>query len=152
MNLDDIQKILQIMEDNKLVEFEYEDEGRRVKLRRAEDRVMPTTIAVPAAPMVAAPIAAGPAAAPAEAVRPDNLTEFKSPLVGTFYRSPAPDADPFINTGDEIDSEKVVCIIEAMKIMNEIKTEMNGVIKEILVKNGQAVEFGEPLFLIEAKA
>ena len=149
MNLDDIQRILQIMEENKLVEFEYEDEGRRVKLRRAEDRVAPA-IAVPAAPVpVSAP---PPAAAPAEAARPDNWVEFKSPLVGTFYRATQPDAEPFANTGDEINPEKVVCIIEAMKIMNEIKAEMNGVIREILVKNGQAVEFGEPLFLIEAKA
>lgn len=153
MNLDEIKRILQLMEENKLVEFEYEDEGRRVKLRRAEDRVpAPVPVAVQAvlpAPVAAAVPAA--AAAPAEAVRPANQIEFKSPLVGTFYRSAKPDADPFVNPGDEVGPEKVLCIIEAMKVMNEIKAEMGGVIREILVKSGQAVEFGEPLFLIEKK-
>jgi acetyl-CoA carboxylase biotin carboxyl carrier protein len=152
MNLDEIKSILQLMEANKLVEFEYEDDGRRLKLRRAEDRVVTTAVpmAVPAAvPMAAAP---APASAPAaEAPRPSNLTEFKSPLVGTFYRSAKPDADPFVNVGDEIGPEKVICIIEAMKVMNEIKAEMSGIVREVLVKNGQAVEFGEPMFLIEKK-
>jgi acetyl-CoA carboxylase biotin carboxyl carrier protein len=151
MNLDEIKSILQLMEANKLVEFEYEDDGRRLKLRRAEDRVV--TAAMPMALPTAAPMAApAPAAAPAaEAPKPSNLTEFKSPLVGTFYRSAKPDSDPFVNVGDEIGPEKVICIIEAMKVMNEIKAEMSGIVREILVKNGQAVEFGEPMFLIEKK-
>ncbi len=152
MNLDEIKSILQLMEANKLVEFEYEDDGRRLKLRRAEDRVLTTALpmAVPTAvPMAAVPAAA--TAAPAEAARPSNVMEFKSPLVGTFYRSAKPDADPFVNVGDEIGPEKVICIIEAMKVMNEIKAEMSGIVREILVKNGQAVEFGEPMFLIEKK-
>ena len=152
MNLDEIKSILQLMEANKLVEFEYEDDGRRLKLRRQDDRVVTTAVpmAPAAAPMVAAPAAAAPAAAP-EAARPTNLTEFKSPLVGTFYRSAKPDSDPFVNVGDELNPEKVICIIEAMKVMNEIKAEMSGIVREILVKNGQAVEFGEPMFLIEKK-
>jgi acetyl-CoA carboxylase biotin carboxyl carrier protein len=153
MNLDEIKSILQLMEANKLVEFEYEDDGRRLKLRRAEDRVVTTAVpvAVPAAVPMAAVPAQAPAAAPAEAARPANVTEFKSPLVGTFYRSAKPDADPFVNVGDEIGPEKVICIIEAMKVMNEIKAEMSGIVRDILVKNGQAVEFGEPMFLIEKK-
>ena len=152
MNLEEIKSILQLMEANKLVEFEYEDDGRRLKLRRAEDRVVTTAVPmhVPAAaPMAAAASPAAPAAAPE--ARPANLTEFKSPLVGTFYRSAKPDSDPFVNVGDEVGPEKVLCIIEAMKVMNEIKAEMSGVVREILVKNGQAVEFGEPMFLIEKK-
>ncbi len=153
MNLEEIKSLLQLMLDNKLVEFEFEEEGRLIKLRRAEDRVpapvTPFTIAA------SAPLAP-PAAAPAPALaappgRPDNLIEFKSPLVGTFYRAPKPDSDSFVNVGDEVGPEKVVCIIEAMKVMNEIKAEMNGVVREILVKNGQAVEFGESLFLIEKR-
>ncbi|HEX7901398.1 MAG TPA: acetyl-CoA carboxylase biotin carboxyl carrier protein [Planctomycetota bacterium] len=152
MNLDEIKRILQLMEENKLVEFEYEDEGRRVKLRRAEDRV---PAAVPIAVQAAMPVAAAPAPAAAAPEGPPpraaNVMEFKSPLVGTFYRSPKPDADSFVNPNDEIGPEKVICIIEAMKVMNEIKAEMSGIVKEILVKNGQAVEFGEPLFLIEKK-
>jgi len=152
MNLDEIKSIIQLMEANKLVEFEYEDDGRRLKLRRAEDRVVTAAmpVAVPASvPMASAVAAAAPAAAPD--ARPANLTEFKSPLVGTFYRSAKPDSDPFANVGDEVGPEKVLCIIEAMKVMNEIKAEMSGVVREILVKNGQAVEFGEPMFLIEKK-
>ena len=150
MNLDEIKSILQLMEANKLVEFEYEDDGRRLKLRRAEDRVV--TTAVPVALPAAAP-AASPSATAAAApdARPANVTEFKSPLVGTFYRSAKPDSDPFVNVGDEIGPEKVICIIEAMKVMNEIKAEMSGVVRDILVKNGQAVEFGEPMFLVEKK-
>src|SRR5215831_9406661 len=98
MNLDEIKSILQLMEANKLVEFEYEDDGRRLKLRRAEDRVL--TTAVPVAVPSAVPMAA--AAAPAAAAsgpdaRPANVIEFKSPLVGTFYRSAKPDSDPFVN-------------------------------------------------------
>jgi len=151
MNLDEIKSILQLMEANKLVEFEYEDDGRRLKLRRAEDRVL--TTAVPMAVPTAVPMSAAAAATPAaaEAARPSNLTEFKSPLVGTFYRSAKPDSDPFVNVGDEIGPEKVICIIEAMKVMNKIKAEMSGIVREILVKNGQAVEFGEPMYLIEKK-
>jgi acetyl-CoA carboxylase biotin carboxyl carrier protein len=152
MNLDEIKSILQLMEANKLVEFEYEDDGRRLKLRRAEDRVVAQAmpIAVPSAVPMAA-MGAPSAAAPAEAPRPSNVTEFKSPLVGTFYRSAKPDSDPFVNVGDEVGPEKVLCIIEAMKVMNEIKAEMTGIVREVLVKNGQAVEFGEPMFLIEKK-
>jgi acetyl-CoA carboxylase biotin carboxyl carrier protein len=152
MNLDEIKSILQLMEANKLVEFEYEDDGRRLKLRRQDDRVVTTAVpmAPAAAPLAAAPAQTAPAAAP-EAARPSNLTEFKSPLVGTFYRSAKPDSDPFVNVGDELNPEKVICIIEAMKVMNEIKAEMGGIVREILVKNGQAVEFGEPMFLIEKK-
>jgi acetyl-CoA carboxylase biotin carboxyl carrier protein len=152
MNLDEIKSILQLMEANKLVEFEYEDDGRRLKLRRAEDR--PIAAAVPMHVPAAAPAAAAPAAsaAPAgEAARPANVSEFKSPLVGTFYRSAKPDSDAFVNVGDEVGPEKVLCIIEAMKVMNEIKAEMSGVVRDVLVKNGQAVEFGEPMFLIEKK-
>jgi acetyl-CoA carboxylase biotin carboxyl carrier protein len=155
MNLDEIKSILQLMEANKLVEFEYEDDGRRLKLRRAEDRIVTTAVPMPMAMPTAMPAsAAAPAAAPAapgETVRPANQTEFKSPLVGTFYRSAKPDSDPFVNIGDEVGPEKVLCIIEAMKVMNEIKAEMSGVVRDVLVKNGQAVEFGEPMFLIEKK-
>ena len=156
MNLDEIKNILRLMEDHKLVEFEHEDGGTRLKLRRADDRPAPAPPAPIVVPMAAAPVAvAAPApaagAAPAATERPANWVEFKSPLVGTFYRSPKPDADSFCNPGDEVGPEKVICIIEAMKVMNEIKAEMAGIIREILVKNGQAVEYGETLFWIEKK-
>ena len=154
MNLEEIKSILQLMEANKLVEFEYEDDGRRLKLRRAEDRIVTTAVpmAVPAAmPVAAAPLPAASGSAAAEPARPANVLEFKSPLVGTFYRSAKPDSDPFVNVGDEVGPDKVLCIIEAMKVMNEIKAEMSGIVRDILTKNGQAVEFGEPMFLIEKK-
>lgn len=153
MNLDEIKSILQLMEANKLVEFEYEDDGRRLKLRRAEDRIV--TTAVPMAVPSSLPVASAPmptaATAAAEAARPSNVVEFKSPLVGTFYRSAKPDSEPFVNVGDEVGPDKVLCIIEAMKVMNEIKAEMQGIVRDILTKNGQAVEFGESMFLIEKK-
>ena len=148
MNIDEIKTILQLMEDKKLVEFEYEDDGRRLKLRRAEDRPAAAPPVPPAAPAAAA---APPAASDAPAARPANWIEFKSPLVGTFYRTSKPDADAFVNVGDEVNQEKILCIIEAMKVMNEIKAEMSGIVREVLVKNSQAVEYGEPLFLIEKK-
>jgi acetyl-CoA carboxylase biotin carboxyl carrier protein len=150
MNLDEIKRILQLMEENRLVEFEYEEQGKRVKLRRSEDRAAGVAAPAPLPSVIHAsqPPVAAPAAAPARA---DNLHEFKSPLVGTFYRAAKPDAEPFVNVGDEVNPEKVVCIIEAMKVMNEIKAEMSGVVREILVKNGQAVEYGELLFLLEKK-
>ncbi len=154
MNLDEIKRVLQLMEENRLVEFEYEDEERRIKLRRAEDRAapVPLTAAVPVQGPATAPVPLaappGPDTAP---VRADNLMEFRSPLVGTFYRAPRPDAEPFVNVGDEINPDKVICVIEAMKVMNEIKAETNGIIREILVKNSQAIEYGELLFLIEKK-
>ncbi len=157
MDLNELKKLVELMEAAKLVELEYEEQGKHVRLRRAEDRapvsagpaIVPVvTHAVPAAPATAAP-AAAPAAAPPK--RADNLVEFKSPLVGTFYKAARPDADAFVNVGDEVNPEKVLCIIEAMKVMNEIKAEMSGVVRDILVKNGQAVEFGEVLFLIEKK-
>ncbi|HZE96835.1 MAG TPA: acetyl-CoA carboxylase biotin carboxyl carrier protein [Planctomycetota bacterium] len=153
MNLDEIKSILQLMEANKLVEFEYEDDGRRLKLRRAEDRIVTTAVpmAMPSALSMAAAAGAGGTGTPGEPARPANQIEFKSPLVGTFYRSAKPDSDPFVNIGDEVGPEKVLCIIEAMKVMNEIKAEMSGVVRDVLVKNGQAVEFGEPMFLIEKK-
>ena len=153
MNLDEIKSILQLMEANKLVEFEYEDDGRRLKLRRAEDRIVTTAVpmAMPSALSMAAAAGAGGTGTPGEPARPANQIEFKSPLVGTFFRSPKPDAEPFVGLGDEIAPDRVLCVIEAMKVMNEIKAEMTGVVREILVKNGQAVEFGEVLFLIEKR-
>ncbi len=152
MDLNEIRKLIELMDANRVVELEYEDEGRKIRLRRADDRPGAVTIlSPPAAPLAApaAPAPAEPAAAPAK--RADNLVDIKSPLVGTFYRSAKPDADPFVNVGDEVQAEKVLCIIEAMKVMNEIKAEMHGIVREIHAKNGQAVEFGEVLFVVEKK-
>jgi acetyl-CoA carboxylase biotin carboxyl carrier protein len=156
MDLNEIRKILELMDANGLVEFEYEEGGRKIRLRRPDSGSWGAPGAGPAynaVPMATHAGSAPPAAsaAPAAPAKASNLVEFKSPLVGTFYRSSKPDTDPFVNVGDEIAPERVLCIIEAMKVMNEIKAEMHGVVREILVKNGQAVEFGEVLFQIEKR-
>ncbi|OHB70419.1 MAG: acetyl-CoA carboxylase, biotin carboxyl carrier protein [Planctomycetes bacterium RBG_16_43_13] len=146
MDLEEVKKLLAFMEENDLVEMEYEANGKRFKLRKQEKVVERAPVMIPM------PTAVSPTPAEGEVKKKDeNIVEFKAPLVGTFYRSPKPDADPFVNVGDEVKPEKVLCIVEAMKVMNEIKAEMKGIVKEILVKNGQAVEFGETLFLIEKK-
>ena len=153
MDLNEIRRILELMDQNKLVEFEYEEEGKKMRLRRADDRpsgAVAALASLPAIP-VPAPASHGAPAAPPAPEKPANVFEFKSPLVGTFFRSPKPDSEAFVNVGDEIAPDRVLCIIEAMKVMNEIKAELNGVVREILVKNGQAVEFGEILFLIEKR-
>jgi len=103
-------------------------------------------------PAVAAPAALPQSAAPAAAAKPQenpNEVSVKSPMVGTFYRAPSPEAPPFINIGDNVEPGKTLCIIEAMKIMNEIKCEVKGKVKEILVENAQAVEFNQPIIIIE---
>lgn len=146
MDVDELKRLIALMNDNDLVELEYEEDGRKVRLRKALESAVP----VPAAP--AAPIA--PASRPADPIaatppREADLVEIKSPLVGTFYRSPRPDAEPYVVEGDSIAEDRVVCLIEAMKVMNEIKAEVRGVVQEILVKNGEAVEFGQPLFLVK---
>jgi len=153
MDINEIRRILELMDQNKLVEFEYEEEGKKIRLRRADDRPSGAVTALSSLAPAPAPPAPAPGApaVPAAPEKPSNLLEFKSPLVGTFYRSPKPDSDSFVNPGDEITPDRVLCIIEAMKVMNEIKAELNGVVREVLVKNGQAVEFGEVLFLIEKR-
>lgn len=148
MDMDEVKRILQLMEENHLVEFEYEDGGRRIKLRRAENRIPPPAAVTPP---VALPAAASPPEPPPGGSSGVELVKFKSPLVGTFYRAMRPDAEPYVNVGDEVTPDKVLCIIEAMKVMNEIKAEMSGIVREILAKNSQAVEYGEPLFVIEKK-
>ena len=156
MDLNELKKLVELMESAKLVELEYDEQGKHVRLRRAEDKAAPVTapailpIVTQAVPAPAAPAAApAPGPAPAAAKRPDSVVEFKSPLVGTFYRSPRPDAESFVNVGDEINADKVICIIEAMKVMNEIKAETRGIITQIVVDNSKPVEFGQPLFKLK---
>jgi acetyl-CoA carboxylase biotin carboxyl carrier protein len=147
MDFREIKTILEFMEQNKLVEFEYEENGKRIKLRKGEEAPARILTAVPAA----APANPTPAPAPA-AARTSNVAEFKSPLVGTFYRSPKPGSPPFVREGEEVKADKVLCIIEAMKVMNEIKAPFDGKIVEVVAKDGQAVEYGATLFLIEKKS
>ena len=154
MDLEELEKILELMDANKLVEFEYEEEGKKIRLKR-EDGKVPVPMALPPAPVlpaVAAPAPIAPAAsAPASAssALPPNCVEFTAPLVGTFYRAPRPDTDSFVNVGDEVSGEKVLCIIEAMKVFNEIPAEVSGRVVAILVDDDEPLEFGKPLFKID---
>jgi acetyl-CoA carboxylase biotin carboxyl carrier protein len=150
-----IQRLVRLMQRTDLSDLEVEDSkaGFRVRLRRGGKAaagpapvVHVTHGGAPAAPSPHAAEAS--AAAPAPPAAPQGRP-FPSPMVGTFYRAPAPDADPFVDVGDTIGPDTVVCIIEAMKVMNEIKAETSGTVLEVLVENGEPVEFGQPLFLLK---
>ena len=143
-----IEEMLQLMESRGLVELELEHQGMRLRLKKATQSPGPQLVEyVTGMPQPAASTAPSKPAAEESSRR----VVVKSPMVGTFYRAPAPDAPPFIEVGQEIDVGQVLCIIEAMKLMNEIKSEVAGRIVEMLVENGDPVEFGQPLFAIEPR-
>jgi acetyl-CoA carboxylase biotin carboxyl carrier protein len=153
MEIKEIKRIVELMKSNDLTEFSMKDEDFELELKRggSEQPVVYAAPPVAAAP-VGVPVAAAPAAAPAaSADEDDGLIEIPSPIVGTFYRRPAPDADNFAEVGTEVSDDSVVCIIEAMKVMNEIKAEVKGVIKKVLVDDATPVQYGQPLFLVEPK-
>lgn len=152
MDIKEIKRIIELIKDNELSEFELQEEGFRISVKRKVAGGEPQVVVAPNTPQVvmqAAAAAAAPAAAPAPAPAPSNLVEIKSPMVGTFYRSSSPEAEPYSSIGQDIDDESVVCIVEAMKVMNEIKAEVRGTIAKVLVNNAEAVEFGQPLFLVK---
>lgn len=146
MNIKEIKDIVALMNENEITEFVIEREGFKLSIRKGqqfEKGPAITQVALPIAPAVAPP-----APAPAEQKKEPEGTFIVSPMVGTFYTTPSPDSPPFVEIGQEVDEESVVCIIEAMKVMNEIKAERKGKILEALVENGEAVEFGKKLFRI----
>ena len=146
MEVEKIRSLVSMMGEYNLSEIKIEMEGCNISLRRncaPEVAAVPVIQAAPVAVQAAAP--AAPAAAPVEEAHKETID---SPLVGTLYRAPGPDAQPFVQVGDRVNADTTVCIIEAMKVMNEIKAEKSGVIKEILVENGQPVEYGQPIFVI----
>lgn len=148
MKIDEIKDIVKLMAEYDLTEFKVEAEECNLCIRRSVGAVP----VIQAAPAVVAPVAApvaAPAAAPAvEAAAPAGI-EVPSPLVGTFYRAPSPDSAPFVQVGDRVTPDTVIGIIEAMKVMNEIKAEKSGIVKSIPVENGQIVEYGQPLLILE---
>ncbi len=148
MEIKDIKRIVELMKSNDLTKFAMKDKDFELTLKRGGEQ----PVIVAAAPAVA-PVAGAPAAAAAapEVDEDDGLVEIPSPIVGTFYRKPAPDADNFARVGTEVSEDTVVCIIEAMKVMNEIKAEVSGVIKKVLVDDAAPVQYGQPLFLVEPK-
>ena len=150
MDIDRIKSVIDLMCERELCEFAIEEKDFKLSLKRGSPAVMMSTpMMAPVAAPAAAPAAPAPATAPAAPAADDKLTPIPSPLVGTFYRAGSPDADPFVAVGSRVNKDTVVCIIEAMKVMNEIKAEASGVIKKILVENATAVQFGQPMFLIE---
>ena len=140
LNLDQLRELIQILEDSNLTEIEVQHDDDRIRLRREPSGV------VAHAP---APVAATANAPQTTAPATDDGTYVTSPFVGTFYRSPSPDADSFVELGDTISPGQTLCIVEAMKLMNEIEAEIPGTIVEILVENGKPVEYGDRLFRIE---
>ena len=154
MEIKDIRRIVELMKNNDLTEFAMKDDNFELALKRGSEQ--PVIYAAPAAGVPAAMVPVAAPAAPAPVADPavdedDGLIEIPSPIVGTFYRKPAPDADNFAQVGTEVSEDTVVCIIEAMKVMNEIKAEVNGVIKKVLVDDTTPVQYGQPLFLVEPR-
>ena len=163
MNLDEIKELMDALEERDIQEFELEKGDEKIRIRRGPaengDRspqvVLAPGLAAPQPAEISAPAnptASSPPDPPAEAAdasgSDDSLTEVKSPIVGTFYEASSPDADPFVSVGDKVAVGQVLCIIEAMKLMNEIEAEVAGTIEKRLASNGQPVEYGEPLFAI----
>jgi acetyl-CoA carboxylase biotin carboxyl carrier protein len=152
----DIKKIVELMDEHGLSQFKLEQDDTKLELKKGGDvdisavqQLLASAPAPVAAPVAVAPAAGSGEAAPAAEGAPAGTTDIASPMVGTFYTAPSPDADDFVKVGDKVAADTVVCIVEAMKVMNEIQAEISGEIVEILVDNGTAVQFGEPLFRVK---
>ncbi|WP_124727208.1 acetyl-CoA carboxylase biotin carboxyl carrier protein [Staphylospora marina] len=165
----EIRELIRLIDESSIEEFEIDNEGAKVVIKKAGGReavlqtpapavpqTAPVTPAVPPAPTPAVSSAPAPAPEPkvespaaSDDLNDPTLHKIVSPMVGTFYRAPAPDADPYVKEGDTVDEKTIVCIVEAMKLMNEIEAECRGTIVKVLVENGQLVEYGQPLFLVK---
>lgn len=157
MDLRDIKAIIDLMKKNSISEFELERQDFKIKLKRGGGGVaIPTMLAEVPPPQHlptgsgSTPSGAVPAALPVDDVHAGTI-DIKSPMIGTFYAAASPDSPNYVEIGSEVGPESVVCIIEAMKVMNEIKAEVKGVIVEVLVENAKPVEFGQPLFKVRPK-
>ena len=147
MYIKEIKDMINLMNENGLTELEIEKEGVRIKLRKGSSGYEKTIEYVAHQPSHSA--VAHPAAPAAAEVKKSTTIEIKAPMVGTFYRSPSPEAPSYVNLGDTINVGQVICIIEAMKLMNEIKSEVKGKIVDIQVDNAEPVEFGQVFFVVE---
>ena len=158
MELEQIKAIVAMMKDNDLSEFSMEQDGLKIRIKRGPEEFQQTVTLPPSATAqlatapapVQAPASAAPAA-PAPVARAADIKHITSPMVVTFDLAPSHDAPPYVEVGQEVDAETVVCIIEAMKVMNEIKAEVSGVITEMLAENAKPVEFGQKLFAVRIK-
>lgn len=158
MDIKQIQELVKLINKTNIGEITIEEEGTKITIKQKKDPVQHVTATVAAPQMMAAPVAAAaPATAPATPAAPaaapapkaDNLVTIKSPMIGTFYRQSGPGKPIFVNVGDEVAPGKVVCIIEAMKLFNEIESEVSGKIVKVLVDDASPVEYDQPLFLVD---
>jgi acetyl-CoA carboxylase biotin carboxyl carrier protein len=165
LKVQEIRELIKLVDHSSIDEFVYENEGSKIKMKKNTGTTVATVQAVPQAAVEvvsAAQPAAVTSAAPVQEVKQEavsnvsanhadtsNLHKITSPMVGTFYASPTPDADVYVKAGSVVTKDSIVCIVEAMKLFNEIEAEVNGEIVEVLVKNGQLVEYGQPLFLVK---
>lgn len=148
MDLRKLKKLIDLVQESGIAELEITEGEEKVRISRAGNAVQTAVMTMPqATPMMAAPPAAALPAAPEAPAEPEGHV-VKSPMVGTFYRSSAPGAKPFVEIGQSVNAGDTLCIIEAMKLLNEIEADQGGVIKTVLAENGQPVEYGQPLFLI----
>jgi acetyl-CoA carboxylase biotin carboxyl carrier protein len=147
MDLRKVKKLIDLVSDSGIAELEITEGEEKIRVTRYTQAPPPAMYAPPPAPVVAAVPAPAVAEAPAEPALPEGHI-VKSPMVGTFYRASSPGAKPFVEVGQSVNAGDTLCIIEAMKLLNEIESDRSGVIKAILVENGQPVEYGEPLFII----
>jgi len=147
MNIKEIKEMINLMNENGLIELEIERDGLRVKIKKASSLPdsLPSIVVEKTIPAEKTP----PVKEETTSSALPKTIEIKSPMVGTFYRAPSPEAPPYVELGSVIEPGQVICIIEAMKVMNEIKSEIKGRVAEILVDNAEPVEFDQPLFLIE---
>ena len=150
-NLDEIKEIMELAQEHNLSEFEIEKEGVRLRIKResSHDQGAVTAVSIPAPALVAAQSVESSVGTDVDGSA--DLSVVKSPIVGTFYRAPDPEAKPFVQVGDKVGKGQVLCIIEAMKLMNEINAEDDGEITEIFVENGQSVQYGDQLFSMRVR-
>ena len=153
MDLKDIKAIIDLMKKNSITEFELERQDSKIRLKRGPNGGAPVVqydeaVGAGAAPVLMPVVVPPPAVAAPALPAAASEVEIKSPMIGTFYRAPSPEAASYVEIGAEIGPDTVVCIIEAMKVMNEIKAEVKGVITQVLVENAKPVEFGQPLFKV----
>ena len=148
MDLKDIKAIIDLMKKNSVSEFEMEKEGFKIRLKRNGGAAPVVQYEEAAQLTYVTQSASVPAAGAVPALAPASGVEIKSPMIGTFYLSPSPESASYVEVGTEVGPDTVVCIIEAMKVMNEIKAEVKGIITEVLVDNAKPVEFGQPMFKV----
>lgn len=149
-----LKELVRLMVNNDLMELDLRDETEQVTIRRPSAQAPPQVMtSASAAPVAAAAVAPPPAAAPSESseLEADDRHAVESPMVGTFYAASSPEKPPFVKVGDSVGPDTVVCLIEAMKVFNEIKAECSGVVDEVLVANGTPVEFGQPLLRVKPR-